>query len=306
MINNELHHEVYAEIEHRCILNCMHCSSLHLKKDPSIGFDISDLIGFLNKINAKAHLYLTGGEPLLYNNLVCTIRKIKDSIPSISTGIFTCGIGIGRKPISVSLANELKAAGLDDCYISLYHTVPQKHDAVTGFAGSYDITSESINNLLLANIDIKAHLVITKFNFLDFFSILSELVEKKFSQIRILRIVETGNAINNWEKIGVSYSEQNHIIQNVIDYISHYDSKVTISGFPSQVACRPFPGAQKCQAGISLFYISGDGGVYPCACTRNNKNFLIGRITEHHKIAEFIEKQKLLLFNEGCLNPISN
>lgn len=302
-MNNVALYEIHAEIENRCNQNCLHCSSKLLREGESIEYSIENLSHFIKGLNSKAHLYLTGGEPLLYLNLDTVLQKLRAAAPLLSIGVFTCGVCLDNSPISQSYAQTLKSSGLEDCYVSLYHIDPIKHDTITGLSGSFEITCESIKNLQSAGIEVKGHLVLTKYNITEIHDVLKQLTTF-FSQTRILRIVNTGNASVNWEKIGVAYHQQNQTIQEIINKIESYDHVVTISGFPSQLACRPFPNARKCQAGLSLFYISGKGGVYPCACTKNNDKFLLGDIRHAETVHMITQNLNPTECRDTCLNPI--
>ena len=166
------------------------------------------------------------------------------------------------------------------------------------------ITQNSIKNFLAAGIVVKAHAVITKLNYLDFEDVVLKLLEAELSSVRVLRIVNSGSAVENWDTVGVPYEIQNSIVSKFIDNLSAFNSKVTISGFPDKIACRPFDDSHKCQAGTHLLYVTSDGDVYPCACTKNSKNFLIGSIFEHNHTLEICSNHKKILYNEHCLNSL--
>lgn len=304
MINARKFTEVHIEIEDKCPLDCLHCSSAILRSVGGISFKTPEIIALLKNLNTELHVYLTGGEPFLHYNLAALIKTITCQINNVSVGIFTSGVGKGKKPISLSDAQSLKYSGLSDCYVSLYHNTPKLHDLITGMPGSYEITCESICNLIRSGIDVKAHVVMTRYNYSDYEQIIFRILDLGISQVRVLRIVNTGNANSNWNEIGVSYATQDSIVRKIISNISSYGSKVTVSGFPAEIECRPFSLSQKCQAGITLLYISGDGNVYPCACTKNFEKFRIGHIFAPDNVAEFIDNKEEF-FNNDCLNPVS-
>jgi|SRR5665648_34383 len=297
-------YEVCVEMENRCHLNCLHCSSYDMRQS-KIDYNYSDLINFFQIFDSRLHVYLTGGEPLINSNLSMLINEIKEISPQVEVGIFTCGICENLNPIDFELAKKLKISGLDDSYVSLYHFNSKKHDKITALSGSHKTTCKTIENLLKAGIEVKIHLVINSLNYLEIPEIIKYLLEHQVSQVRLLRIVKTGNAADNWEFVGVPYEAQNMVIQKIMGTIDCYSSKLTISGFPEQVACRPFPGAQKCQAGTHVLYICSNGNVYPCACTKNFENLSIGNISNLEPIRKYLNTQKVRNCNEHCLNPIS-
>src|SRR5665648_19472 len=152
-------YEVCVEMENRCHLNCLHCSSYDMRQS-KIDYNYSDLINFFQIFDSRLHVYLTGGEPLINSNLSMLINEIKEISPQVEVGIFTCGICENLNPIDFELAKKLKISGLDDSYVSLYHFNSKKHDKITALSGSHKTTCKTIENLLKAGIEVKIHLVI--------------------------------------------------------------------------------------------------------------------------------------------------
>lgn len=297
-------YEIQIEIENRCYLDCCHCSS-YLISNYENTLKEKELVDLLQLFDMPIHIYFSGGEPLANSNLLSYVRLVKAVSKRNKVGIFTCGVLYNNVPIDTIYAKMLKKNGLDDCYISLYHYIPEKHDQVTNQKGSYFITIRSIQNLLSESIDVKIHLVINRFNYLELNKVIFNILKLGVSQVRLLRIVKTGLAEINWEFIGVPYEQQNMAIERIIDNISGYSGAVTISGFPALTACRPAPNAIKCQAGTHLLYVNNSKQVFPCACTKNNPSFMIGTLDELNIIKNYIKRQQLQTFNENCLNPIS-
>ena len=299
----EKEYEIQIEIENQCYLDCLHCSSLAMRNEPYNKIKNEELLQFLQMFNLPLHVYLSGGEPLAKVGIKALIRNIKNLSHKFRVGIFTCGVLSRNNSIDESYAKELKIAGLDDCYISLYHCDSEKHDLITNCDGSYAATIKSIRALQKQKIDVKVHLVITKFNYEELDRVIDTIFMLGISQVRLLRLVKTGSAELNWDIIGVSYEKLNMAIMRIISDIDKYYGKVTVSGFPKHTPCRPSPNAIKCQAGISLLYISSSKQVFPCACTKGNPSFLIGYINDTDKLKLYLDRQSAHLCHEECLNP---
>ncbi|MBU3201562.1 radical SAM protein [Clostridium estertheticum] len=297
--------EVYFEVENNCLLNCKHCSSYSLKGIKQRGYGLEDIKNFLDVLDDPIHVYLTGGEPLLNGNNLEMIRDLNEYRSNLNIGIFTCGIieknGI-LSNISYPEALKLRESGLKNCYVSVYHYDYKKHEEITNLEGSFDLTMLSIKNMLLAGVMVKVHLVINRFNVNCLDETIRVIASLGVQEIRILRIVETGNAIKNWDTIGVSYSEQNAAVVRVINKLHTYPIKITVSGFPDLTPCRPFEGAVKCQGGTNVMYTTFEGEIYPCACTKKRDEFSICNISEINKILEY-RKSIGCKFNDKCLNP---
>jgi MoaA/NifB/PqqE/SkfB family radical SAM enzyme len=273
-MNVERNYEVHIEIENRCYLDCRHCSSLPMRNSPSNKLTSEELIRFISLFDVPLHIYFTGGEPLANPDIMLLIGCVKNSSTDIEAGIFTSGVLDGITAISIDYAKKLKDSGLDDCYISLYHCDPEKHDLITNQSGSHHLTVQSIYNLLECDVDVKVHLLINNYNYQELERIVFDIFDLGVSQIRLLRIVKTGAAKKNWDTIGVTYDKQNTAIREIIDSAVKYNGTITISGFPDEIACRPLPNAIKCQAGTHLLYVTNSRDVYPCACTKNNPSFM--------------------------------
>lgn len=302
----EKEYEIQIEIENSCYLDCLHCSSLLMRREKQSPMSQEELNALLKVFRAPLHIYFTGGEPLANSNLIEILRNTKCLSKKISTGIFTCGVMRDGESIDRNYADRLKTAGLDDCYVSLYHTSACKHDIITNQRGSYSATIKSIRNLIDKNIDVKVHLVICKLNVSELDSIIADAFRIGVSQVRLLRIVKAGAAKDNWDKIGIPYQEQETVITDIIRKINAYSGIVTVSGFPRDIACRPVYDAVKCQAGTHLLYITNSKEVYPCACTKSNPSFQICSVGELIKLREYLDKQLCRTCNEDCLNPICN
>ncbi len=297
-------YEIHVEVESNCLLDCKHCSSTTIRKQASRGFAINDIVKLLKILDCQTHLYLTGGEPLLHKKLLSVIKDLKNINKYTDIGLFTCGISNIFDLASSKNALELKRAGLCDCYISVYYMNSEIHDYITNYKQSYDRAIKAITVLVNAGIEAKIHLVLNKFNINEIDDIINKLTYLGVSEIRILRLVCSGDAKRNWSNIGVSYIEQEHKINEIINKIDTYKTKVTVSGFPEKYPCRPFTKSIKCQGGINVMYITYEGYVYPCACTKNVDSYLIGHVTEIERIDKLVRHHSEAGYNEKCLNPM--
>lgn len=296
--------EIQIEIENRCWLDCLHCSSLLMRNSSQEGFSNEEISAFLRLFDSPVHLYFSGGEPLMNPNLLSFVCLVKNININNQIGIFTCGMLEGNNPIEHDLAYNLRKSGLDDCYVSLYHCNPETHDKITNHPGSFNILRHSIQSLIKNGIEVKSHLVVNRLNYKDLEEIIYNIFNMGVKEVRILRIVKTGSAVKNWRQIGVSYSEQNLVIRRIIERLDSFPGRITISGFPTEIACRPSSTAVKCQAGTNLLYVTSEKRIYPCACTKNNDAFYIADISDISKIRSYLSDNQFSICNDACLNPI--
>ncbi len=152
----------YAEIflTDRCNLRCVYC----MPEDKTYNSDIiNDTLSFddykfiikglsqvgINKID------FTGGEPLLYPQLVDLIRYAKYECNIDDLSITTNGIGLHE------IAYELKKSGLSSVNISLDSLKSYKYKAITRGANLNDVL-KSINRCLDVGIKVNINCVIIK------------------------------------------------------------------------------------------------------------------------------------------------
>ncbi|CAI3202398.1 radical SAM/SPASM domain-containing protein [Clostridium neonatale] len=298
--------ELHFEIQNKCLLNCKHCSSKQVREGEACKYGINEIKELIHILEDPIHIYFTGGEPLINESISTYIEELKKYRNTLDIGIFTCGIVIGEngiESISREMARYYKDIGLSNCYISIYDLDEKNHSKITNIEKSLDYTLDTIKNFISVGITVKVHLVLNKYNINRIEEILVGLGKIKVAEVRILRLVNTGSATDNWDEIGVDYNYQNKIIKNIIKNIDRYNVKLTISGFPNETPCRPFEGAYRCQGGTNVLYIDINGNVYPCACTKSNEDFKIANISEVELIK--IYKTTCGKYNELCLNSLT-
>lgn len=281
--------EIQIEVSNLCNLKCRHCSNVINNK--KLGYKLSNLINFFKLFEENLNIQLTGGEPTLNVELNNIIKLFKSLNKHVNIGIFSNGLKFVNNNYSCIPNDEctsLKLSGLDYCYFSIYHTDHNFHDLVTGVNNSLKHTKNTIRNFLKNNIAVKVHLIINKYNINNLNLIIKNLKDIGVSEIRLLKLVKTGEAFKNWHDIGVSYTDQFQTIKKILTTIDKNFNNITISGFPEIIPCRPVNHSHPCSAGIKLFYITYSGNLYPCACTRNNLSKKIAHISNLSSIKNYL------------------
>lgn len=264
--------EIHIEISSCCQLKCLHCSSHAMIIDNKTYYNLEDLEIFLKVFNnSKCHLYITGGEPLLSPKIYDIVSRCKSI--GFKVGLFTTfntGNNINQ------LLSELNEVGLDDFYTSLYDCYAGFHDKITQVEGSFFNSVKAITQAKSFNISPKINFVLLKSNVLRLNEILKSLDLLKTDEIRILKLVKHGNAIENWQNVGIENQLQYQAIQNVL--MKKFKTTITISGFPTVKNCRPFNSEWACGAGKTLLYVDNKGDIFPCASQKNQVTRKIGSI----------------------------
>lgn len=304
---NKHFYELQFEIENACLLNCVHCSSAEMRMNGLRGYSDEDLLKFISLFCGDIHIYFTGGEPLLYRNLLDLCSQITTNNRRVKIGLYTTGNCIGKQPISERLSKNMSRVGIVDCYFSVYSDSEKEHDEWTETKGSFFNTVESIKVLKGSKISPKAHLVLNRYNQNKIKNVIDFCQAMGMEEVRILKLTPSGDAKIHWDKIGIPIEDQNKLIYQLIQEKKKYSMKLTFSGFPDLHPCRSWDTATGCQAGTNLLYIDADGYVFPCACTKRNPGiFRIAHITEIDKIQEYIVSKEQIIKNEVCLNEIVN
>ena len=133
---------VQIELTHHCNLHCIHCylSEKDSENVPNLLF----LKKLFHQLKGAGTLFLTltGGEPLLYSNLV-NVLDIAVLQCGFSTTIFTNGT-IMRK----DWKDIISKYSLKEIHVSLYSLHSDIHDEITGVQGSQRLTLNFIKQLL--------------------------------------------------------------------------------------------------------------------------------------------------------------
>lgn len=286
--------EIHFEIEHGCLLKCRHCSSFATLQKKELNYTVKEMIDFLQLFSEKKYVYFTGGEPLLNEMLDDIIFSLKSALSDVSIGIFTTGIMSNEDElcaISKEQAHSLATVGLEVCYFSIYSAQAKRHDWMTKINGSFSLTLKSIRRLCKQNIKVKINLVVTKRNQAEINNIIELASLLGCTEVRLLRLVNHGRAKQSWLDIGLSEQEYRETVLKIIS-AANKEIKITASGCSDILPCRPFNNAKGCQAGSRLAYITYEGNVFPCACTKNNEYYKIGQLSDITTLEHYFKRKK--------------
>jgi len=148
---------VIWEITNACNCSCAMCG-LWQKKPSSVDIRTAEkLIDLMHKNNV-IYIQLTGGEPLLYKDLIPLIEYIyrKKIIIHLATN---------GTLLTEEYADKLKKAGLKYICISLDHYEPEIHDSVRGHKGCFSKAIEAVRILKDKNFFLYSSSIINKYNY---------------------------------------------------------------------------------------------------------------------------------------------
>ncbi len=290
--------EIHLEVTNDCLLECKHCSSeanSNQIKSKISGNNIIDFINRIEDINLK--VIFTGGEPLLYgiDNLAEIFKLLKSHKSKyIEIGLFTTGVvenEIKPRFVSYNEIETLSKSGLSFVYLSIYSSVKTIHEYITNEV-TFDLTIETLKILKEYGIRTNVNYVLSKFSNLN--SLITDfefLKELGVNEIRILRLIKHGRAVQFWDEIGISYNEQIGLINDILET---QNSRISVGGMPHLSNCQENL-SLFCYAGEKKYYIDIQGDIYPCAAVKNNRDFLLGNIHSIYDLVRFNSRRKCCL-----------
>lgn len=292
--------ELYIEITHTCLLNCVHCSSeAHIKSTNFI--PAAHIYRLIDEVllHGLERLCLSGGEPLLHPDCMDIIKYAKDR--NLEVFIYTCGIlSNNDKLLSLPqiLFDSLTNLTVDKLIFSLHGAFRGTHDNITCTAGSYDLVMESISRSTLSTIDTEVHFVPTKLNYLEIPELVVKLREIGIYKISFLRFVPQGRGKGNAKELSLSAKEGLSIVHMVDQLLKQYPDMILRLGSPFN--CVNLNRSTPCSAAQNKLLISATGEVFPCEAFKHLKGSMFN-IYDHSLI--YIWENDLLLNLLRHLSP---
>lgn len=285
--------EIHFEIENKCLLKCQHCSSNAGAEGRVMEYGVQEILSLLKELPGHKDIFFTGGEPLLYDGFGDLLKTLKEEIPDLSFGMFSAGIlekEGNMQSVSLPYARYLKDCGLNNCYFSIYSWDETDHDWMTGQKGGFQMTKKTIENFRRCGIGVRFNLVITNKNKAGLLRIIDLAEGWGIEEVRLLKLVPHGRAKTGWPEIGIEEEEYKNAVKMVLKEAKAV--KITASGCIDLLPCRPFAGAERCQAGSNLLYVTFQGDIFPCASVKHKMNYRIGNVKEPVKWSRYFENRR--------------
>lgn len=113
-------------VTNKCNLNCIFCHKEGIKNQNVDLMTPEEIekISYIGKFFGVTHVKLTGGEPLLREDIVEIVRKLKNL--NLNVSLTTNGNYLEK------YAKELKVAGIDHINISIHSLDPETYKIITG------------------------------------------------------------------------------------------------------------------------------------------------------------------------------
>jgi radical SAM protein with 4Fe4S-binding SPASM domain len=281
---------IYLHVTNRCNLRCRHCYVAGMGVGELLSLEaILRLIDQLVQIGCDT-VILTGGEPLLRNDIKQILgyaaRKLKTILATNGT------------LIDEDMAEFLSSLGV--CVqVSLDGVSRSTHEAIRG-EGTFERTIRAIE-LLLAH-DMGKYLAlsisITKPNLAEVSEMIEFAVQSGISQLNAHPVVAQGNALLNWDQINPTPDEYAKLFDELYPLILRHRDELVIRGCLIDFVFDTLSSPQDrgCPVGEKLM-VDSNGDVYPCPVVShpdyrlgNIRNESLSEIRSSHKMKQIYQQ----------------
>jgi MoaA/NifB/PqqE/SkfB family radical SAM enzyme len=246
---------IYLCITNKCPNNCLYCSAKNRQAEKELSkAEWINVIHELQEIRTPI-IGITGGEPLLREDIFDIIR----SIDSRSTAIlFTSGFNLNYEK-----AKELKDSGLFGIGISLDSYDKSIHNKNRNNEDAFDYALEALRNSNKAGLYTMAQTVILKENLDEekLFKLFKLAKDNGAHEVKILEPILSGNLLTEKELSNVLYTDSD---REKLIKIQHKANKRSDLPKISTFAYTESEAKFGCGAGNQHSYISASGELYPC------------------------------------------
>ena len=244
---------MYVAVTESCPYRCQHCSAIGRRHVPDLTTqDMKTLLRDLQDMGT-AIIGLTGGEPLVRNDLCELISSIDDRSMAI---LFTSGFGLTREK-----AHALKDAGLFAVGISLDSADAATMDARRGHAGAFGQAVNAVKHCRAAGLYTMTQTVagrdsIRTGKLLDIVRLSRDIGAQ---EVRILENMPSGR-LSKITPDRILTSDERAALRQF-----HADMNKR-KGFPKVAVFAHTEDATRfgCGAGTQHSYIDASGNLYPC------------------------------------------
>jgi radical SAM protein with 4Fe4S-binding SPASM domain len=180
---------------------------------------VLEVINLLDKYGVF-RITLTGGEPLIRNDIFNIINELKSRS-------FCVDMNTNGTLITEEVSRKLKNVGLDSIRISLDGSNQISHDYFRGVKGSFTKAIKAIELLKKDNHRVNITTIINRLNMNEIEDIYKIINNYEIEEWHFFRLLPTGNAVNNKELI-LDKKEYIQVMREV-KKIKNRNSKTNIS-----------------------------------------------------------------------------
>ena len=218
-------------ITERCNLRCTHCYQEDYIGSKELGLDgfkriADEIIGTLSKWDKRGDIAITGGEPLLKEEMFPLIHYLESADEISSLDILSNGT-----LISESIVEQIRDLKKVRCVqMSLEGASPESNDAIRG-KGTFTKIMESTRLLRKSGIDVNIMFTLQRRNMGDIPSLIDLAIAEGISNLTIERFVPIGSGSRIRSEL-LSPEE----VKNVFEYVSKRSERERNKGVPTLIS----------------------------------------------------------------------
>ncbi len=257
------------DLTDRCNLKCAMCDIWEKKGDACRELDFNkarQMFGH-KALRGLKHIYLTGGEPFLRNDLCEIALAVKDSYPRTSVTISSNGTLTARIMEFFERVKQYKNIGLEFSLLGR-----KKHDDVTGVTGSFENLENTLNEVRkkFPLLDLKAKFVITPWNYLAIEEAADYCREQNIALT--VKMVENVRAYTNSLKYRQNLESKRFIFnaeqrESIIDALKKAKNNPAVDRICAEYLIESLEGREikkKCFVPFVSLFINTEGNMYRC------------------------------------------
>ncbi|HJU86016.1 MAG TPA: radical SAM protein [Gemmatimonadota bacterium] len=263
-----LPHVIAWNLTRRCNLECAHCyisaGDWHAAADEMPTADCLRVVDEILEVSPAPMLILSGGEPLLREDLETIARRAAD-------GGATVVVGTNGTRLTADRIDSLVAAGVRGLAVSIDSLDPAYHDRFRHGAGSLDDTRAAIDRLRAARLDFVVQTTVTRGNRHEIARLAAWAAEKGAVSFNCYFVVSTGRASG---MRGLSPHENDEVLAELVALGKEYRGRMMVrSKCQPQIMRHAWTGdpesglldyATRCPCGVQYCRITPEGKVTPC------------------------------------------
>lgn len=243
----------------QCNARCLHCSSASARRSPD-ELRTAEVVDMLRQFAEAGvvDLAISGGEPLLREDLMLIIREAR------SLGL-SVGVGSNGGSLGPARAREMVEAGVNRYQVSL-DGLPAQHDRLRVWAGLFDRAVRSLTEAAEAGLRTHVCCTIHRGN-VDTLEEFAETVARRgVRRLNFSRFVPTGRG---GASLDLPDADWQLVVRRIAALKAGLRGRMEITSHLAQVILvdpevQFLPGFIGCQAGVGQGCVTADGTVTPC------------------------------------------
>ncbi len=267
----QLPHVVAWNLTRRCNLECAHCyisaGPWQARGDELSTADCLQILDQVLAVNSNPMLILTGGEPLVRDDLEQIVERAAEAGATVV-------LGTNGTLITAERVASLKKAGLLGVAVSVDSLDPRYHDRFRHGDGALQQTLDAVEVLRDARLDFIVQTTVTRGNRSELGALAAWAAERGAVSFNVYFVVQTGRASG---MDGLSPEENEEVLTELAALEREYRGRMMVRSKCQPAIMRVVHESDpdsplltyetRCPCGIHYCRITPDGKVTPCPFT---------------------------------------